>query len=236
MEAIILAGGLGTRLRSSIPDLPKPMAPIGGKPFLEFLLTYLGKYNIERVILSVGYKYEIIQENFGNRFADMMIDYAVEDEPLGTGGGIRRALNLVNGDTVLILNGDTFFAGDYAKLADIHYLSCADLTMALKPMNDCTWSSGRYGRVLTDGTRVIGFAEKKQGISGNINSGVYIMDTQLLTRFNLTDKFSFEHDFLEKYTDRLNFHAWTMNAYFIDIGVPEDYHRAQREFITLFNC
>jgi D-glycero-alpha-D-manno-heptose 1-phosphate guanylyltransferase len=225
VEAIILAGGLGTRLRSMITDLPKPMAPIANKPFLWYLLSYLSQYDIQKVVLSVGYKYEMIQAFFGDRFAGMEINYAIEEEPLGTGGGIRRALDQTNGDTVLILNGDTFFAVDFAELANVHSSQNADLTLALKPMINFD----RYGNVVTVATRVIGFEEKKLFKSGNINGGVYLMNANLFERLGFGEKFSFEKDFLEKYIMQLNFQALISNAYFIDIGIPEDYLIAQTE-------
>lgn len=225
MEAIVLAGGLGTRLRSVIADLPKPMAPIANKPFLWYLLSYLSQYDIQKVVLAVGYRYEMIQAFFGDRFAGVEINYAVEEEPLGTGGGIRRALDQINGDTVLILNGDTFFAVDFAELANIHSSQSADLTLALKPMSNFE----RYGNVVTIATKVIGFEEKKMLKSGNINGGVYLMNTNLFERLGFGEKFSFEKDFLEKYLTQLNFQALISNSYFIDIGVPKDYLTAQTE-------
>jgi D-glycero-alpha-D-manno-heptose 1-phosphate guanylyltransferase len=231
MEAIILAGGLGTRLQSIIGDLPKPMAPVGGKPFLWYLLSSLGKCFIKRVILAVGYKYRVIQEYFGTRFAALDIDYSVEEEPLGTGGGIRRALNKVTGPQTLILNGDTFFDIDYSKLFDIHLDQKVDLTIALKPM----WDFDRYGNVLTINSRVVGFEEKKEMKFGNINGGVYLINTNVFADLDLGAKFSFEKDFLEKYVERLNFYAYISDSYFIDIGVPEDYYKAQIELVSVFN-
>lgn len=225
MEAIILAGGMGKRLRSVITDLPKPMAPIAGNPFLWYLLSYLNKYPIQKAILSVGYRYEMIQAFVGKRFAGMEIDYAVEEAPLGTGGGIRLALTKVNSERVLILNGDTFFSVDFMELAALHVSQNADLTLALKPMSHFE----RYGNVITDGTRITGFEEKKATNSGKINGGVYLMNTNLLDDFGIGEKFSFENDFLEKYVTRLNFQGLISETYFIDIGVPEDYLTAQME-------
>lgn len=229
MESIILAGGLGTRLRSVIPELPKPMAPVAGRPFLWHLLSHLSKYNIHRVILSVGYKYELIQEYFGSRFGNIKIDYAVEEEPMGTGGGIRLALEKAKEDRIFIVNGDTFFAVDFNQLDAFHSSRLADLTMTLKPLRNFD----RYGNVLTVNTRVIGFEEKRFASSGNINGGVYILNTQLFNQLDLGKKFSFETDFIEKYVSRLNFQAYISDTYFIDIGVPEDYQRAQSGFITM---
>ncbi|MFX0195930.1 MAG: sugar phosphate nucleotidyltransferase, partial [Candidatus Hodarchaeota archaeon] len=108
-ETIILAGGSGTRLQKVVQDVPKPMADINGSPFLEYLLCYLNKQEIKKVILSVGYKYRVIQDYFGTEYKDLVLEYSIEKEPLGTGGGIKKALNLVKSDDVYIINGDTFF-------------------------------------------------------------------------------------------------------------------------------
>ena len=109
LEAIVLAGGLGTRLKSVVSNVPKPMAPIGDKPFLEYILKYLKKNGITRAILSVGYKSEIIEEYFGNNFEGIDLVYSVEKEPLGTGGAIKKAMSKVKSNQVYIINGDTFF-------------------------------------------------------------------------------------------------------------------------------
>lgn len=231
MEAIILAGGLGTRLRSVIGDLPKPMAPIGDKPFLWYLLSSLDKYDVKRVILAVGYKYQGIQEFFGVRFGHLDIDYSVEEEPLGTGGGIRWAFNKVTGPQVLILNGDTFFHIDYSRLAEFHLSLKSDLTIALKPM----LNFNRYGNVLTQKSRVVGFEEKNDMESGNINGGVYMANPDLFAGLDLGERFSFEKDFLERYVHQLNFHAYMTEGYFIDIGIPEDYRKAQCDVPVIFN-
>jgi D-glycero-alpha-D-manno-heptose 1-phosphate guanylyltransferase len=231
VEAIILAGGLGTRLRSVIADLPKPMAPIAGKPFLWYLLSYMSSFDIQKVILSVGYQYEIIQASFGHRFAGMEIQYAVEEEPLGTGGGIRHALKKVHGERVLIVNGDTFFAVDFSELAKTHSARNADLTLSLKPM----MNFNRYGNVVTAETRVIGFQEKQPTQSGLINGGIYLMNSHLFDELALHERFSFEKDFLEKFVRTRNFQAFISDGYFIDIGVPEDYLAARQELQNKLN-
>lgn len=214
-EAIILCGGLGTRLRSVISDAPKPMAPIKNKPFLAFVLEYLKKQNISRVVLAVSYKYEIIQEYFGNSYLGMQILYSIEKEPLGTGGAILEALNLINSDSCYVLNGDTFFDINLDRLK----LDNSDICVALKPMKNFD----RYGSVDIDNNSYISaFNEKKFTSNGLINGGVYLIKKNIFNSFNLPNKFSFEEFFQENFLI-FNAKATVFDDYFIDIGIPQDY-------------
>lgn len=214
-EAIILCGGLGTRLRSVISDVPKPMAPINNKPFLAFVLEYLKKQNISRVVLAVSYKYEIIQEYFGNSYLGMQILYSIEKEPLGTGGAILEALNLINSDSCYVLNGDTFFDVNLDRLK----LDNSDICVALKPMKNFD----RYGSVDIDNNSYISaFNEKKFTSNGLINGGVYLIKKHIFNSFNLPNKFSFEEFFQENFLI-FNAKATVFDDYFIDIGIPQDY-------------
>ncbi|MCR8690402.1 MULTISPECIES: D-glycero-D-manno-heptose 1-phosphate guanosyltransferase [Campylobacter] len=214
-EAIILCGGLGTRLRSVISDVPKPMAPIKNKPFLAFVLEYLKKQNISRVVLAVSYKYEIIQEYFGNSYLGMQILYSIEKEPLGTGGAILEALNLINSDSYYVLNGDTFFDVNLDRLK----LDNSDICVALKPMKNFD----RYGSVDIDNNSYISaFNEKKFTSNGLINGGVYLIKKNIFNSFNLPNKFSFEEFFQENFLI-FNAKATVFDDYFIDIGIPQDY-------------
>ncbi len=224
-EAIILAGGLGTRLKETIPDMPKPMAPIGGKPFLWYVMEYLHQSGIRKVIMSVGHKHETIVSHFGNRYKETKIDYAIETEPLGTGGGIRHALSYVKDSEVAIINGDTFFPVPLAEMHDYHKRTKAHLTVALKPMEDYE----RYGTVVVEEGRIIRFEEKKPTEYGHINGGIYIARKHLFKDCRLDHVFSFENDFLSKETHRLHFAGYPCDQYFIDIGIPEDYERAMQE-------
>lgn len=214
-EAIILCGGLGTRLRSVISDVPKPMAPIKNKPFLAFVLEYLKKQNISRVVLAVSYKYEIIQEYFGNSYLGMQILYSIEKEPLGTGGAILEALNLINSNSCYVLNGDTFFDVNLDRLK----LDDSDICVALKPMKNFD----RYGSVDIDNNNYISaFNEKKFTSNGLINGGVYLIKKNIFNSFNLPNKFSFEEFFQENFLI-FNAKATVFDDYFIDIGIPQDY-------------
>ena len=134
-SAIILAGGLGTLLKSVINDLPKPMAMINGKPFLHYLFVYLTQQKISKAILSVGYKAAAIETYFGDKYLDVEIAYCYEDEPLGTGGGIKKAFKQVT-DFAFVLNGDTFFDIDLNALCEFHFKTESDISLALKPMKN----------------------------------------------------------------------------------------------------
>lgn len=235
MEVIILAGGLGTRLRSAVSNVPKCMAPVAGHPFLWHLLQYLSRFpSVSRVILSVGYMRDVI-ERWVPTVAGQLpfaIDYAVETEPLGTGGGIRLAMSHVQGTEAVVLNGDTAFHVDLDALVAAHHSHPqALLTIALKPMRDFD----RYGAVdlATDG-RVLAFHEKQHCDQGLINGGVYVAsNTPDLWQGIDSEKFSFETAVLERHCGPAGrLFALTQDAYFIDIGIPDDYRRAQTELLA----
>ncbi|EKK5714180.1 nucleotidyltransferase family protein, partial [Campylobacter coli] len=182
MQAIVLAGGLGTRLRSVVQDLPKPMAPINGKPFLAFVLEYLKKQGITEIILSVSYKYELIQEYFKDEFHGMKIHYNIEKELLGTGGAIKDALKFVKNE-VYVLNGDTFFDIDLKKPV----LNSSKICIALKQMQNFD----RYGTVNVDEQGIVtSFEEKVFKKQGLINGGVYLLKKDIFNNFSLERKFS----------------------------------------------
>ncbi len=224
-EAIILAGGKGTRLQSVVPDLPKPMAEIGSVPFLEYTLNYLISYDINHVILSVGYKWKSIYDYFGDRYKSIRLSYAVEDKPLGTGGGIKLALEKAEGKDVYILNGDTFFDVNLRNLSEFYFAHQSDMAITVKRKTNFF----RYGTVELDICKVIGFKEKQPVKSGLINGGVYLMKANLFQSFKLSKKFSFETDFLEKHLPSLKISAMRVSEYFIDIGIPADYEKAKKD-------
>jgi D-glycero-alpha-D-manno-heptose 1-phosphate guanylyltransferase len=227
LEAIILAGGFGTRIQSVVSDVPKPMAPVAGKPFLLYLIQSLEKQGVGRIILAVGYKRESIVTYFGNKFGSAELFYSVEEEPLGTGGGIRKALEMAEENEVLVINGDTYFDLGIKDLMDFHRQGSFDLTMSLKPMENFD----RYGTVVTDhNNKVIGMAEKQPSSKGLINGGVYVIKKSLLNKFPLNTKFSFETEVLEKEINNIEIGAFISDGYFIDIGIPEDYAKAQEDF------
>jgi len=231
-EAIVLAGGAGTRLKEVVADKPKPMALINNKPFLEYLLNYLAKNGIVHVILSVGFKAEQIQNYFGNKYRNLKISYATEDQPLGTGGGIRLALQNAKTENIFIVNGDTLFNVNLQKISDFHKKNKSDLTIALNEVKD----GSRYGSILIDNThKIVNFEEKKETKQeAMINGGTYLLSKRSFLNINFPEKFSFEKDFLEKYYNIKRFYGIVFSDYFIDIGIPETYKQAQTDFLNEF--
>ena len=231
MEAIILAGGFGTRLRSVVSNVPKPMAPVGGRPFLELLLDHLEKHGVSHVVLSTGYMHEKIEQHFGLHYRSISISYAVENEPLGTGGGMRNALTLCHNDNIIVLNGDTLFTINYGNLATFYGSHPTRLAVVLRQVSD----TSRYGSVCTDCCdRIARFTEKNAaGGFGAINGGIYMMHRSLLEEYPLGLAFSFEKEVLQGRYTQEPFFAYTSSAYFIDIGIPDDYRRIQEEMARL---
>lgn len=221
-EAIILAGGRGTRLQSVVPALPKPMAPVAGKPFLEILLAFLAAQGLKRIILSVGFRAEYIVAHFGDNFYGMEIDYAKEDSPLGTGGALRLSLQMCRQEAALILNGDTFLECDLNNISLDWETYRLPMLVGVR-MRD----TKRYGRLLLEGERPVGFLEKTDNSPGIINAGSYLFPTDIFRGRELPDAFSLEHDFLAQEVCRAPFRLFTVSGLFIDIGVPEDYLKAQ---------
>ena len=227
-DVILLAGGQGTRLQSVVADLPKPMADISGRPFISHLLQHLAGEGLSHAILSVGYKHEAIKQYLCHRHAGMEITYTIEEHPLGTGGGILKALYAARTDRALILNGDTFFAADLHQMQDFHHEKKARLTMALRPMQDCS----RYGTVACENGYVTRFEEKRSGTTaGLINGGIYLADRKWLIcqmeALRKAETFSFENDILP-FLPPQTVAGWPDDGFFIDIGIPEDYRKACR--------
>jgi D-glycero-alpha-D-manno-heptose 1-phosphate guanylyltransferase len=225
-EAIILAGGLGTRLRSVVAELPKCMATVAGKPFLYYVINQLQKQGVDKFIFSLGYKHEVIEQYINTEFPTIIAQFAVEAEPLGTGGAIKLACTKATEKNVLVLNGDTMFAIDVQKLAASHESFGADCTLSLKPMRHFD----RYGVVeLNANQSIASFKEKQFYEQGLINGGVYALQAKHFLQEQFADKFSFEKDYLEKYFTQRKMFGNIQDTYFIDIGIPEDYQRAQTE-------
>lgn len=225
-EAIILSGGFGTRLKESVPDLPKTMAPVAGHPFLTYVIRHLLSQGIERFIFSLGYRLEIIEEFLLTHFSYLNYECVVEDQPLGTGGGIRLALAQSQYRDVLVVNGDTLFKINVEALAEIHIEMQADCTLALKPMR----RFDRYGVVdMDEEGRIKRFTEKKFVEKGNINGGVYILNKLHFLKKTLPKVFSFEKEYLSKFVETIPLYGVIQDEYFMDIGIPADFDRAQEE-------
>jgi D-glycero-alpha-D-manno-heptose 1-phosphate guanylyltransferase len=223
-EAIILAGGLGTRLRESVPELPKCMAPVNGKPFIAYVVDHLQKQGITRFIFALGYK----SEAFESFLSSSGINYqlSIESEPLGTGGAIQLASNVAKNENVIVTNGDTLFRVDIKLLSSVHENDKGDCTLCLKPMQRLS----RYGVVeINNDKRITSFKEKAFYEEGLINGGLYALAKTTFLNESLPEKFSFEKDYLENYYSQRKFLASVQDEYFIDIGIPEDYNRANIE-------
>ncbi len=222
MEAIVLAGGFGTRLRQIVADVPKPMAPVAGRPFLELLLRSLGNKGFTRVILATGYMAEKISDHFGCQFAGVDLDYSVEAEPLGTGGAVSQAARLVREDHFFVFNGDTFLDLDaYAVEGTWH--RTREPVIVAREVADCV----RYGRLETDQGYVVRFAEKGRAGPGLINAGCYVFRADQFSGFEPGVCFSLEKDFLAPLVESSAVALHVSSGLFIDIGVPSDYTKAQ---------
>jgi D-glycero-alpha-D-manno-heptose 1-phosphate guanylyltransferase len=222
MDSIILAGGMGTRLRKAVPDLPKPMAPVRGKPFLFYLLLWIKQYQIDKIILSIGYKPESFSEYFGDFFDDIPVIYVTEEKPLGTGGAVINALDHTKGNDILILNGDTWFPVDLDKLYDFHLRNNSRFTIALKRMRNFS----RYGSVEISGDTIIRFHEKNFCSAGFINGGIYLVKRDYFESGEFPEVFSLEKEILEKEAEKSQLKGVVFDDPFIDIGLPEDYRKA----------
>jgi D-glycero-alpha-D-manno-heptose 1-phosphate guanylyltransferase len=226
MEAIVLAGGLGTRLRSVVNDLPKPMAPVHGRPFLALVLDQLVDAGFGSAILAVGYRHESIRDFFGDGYRGLVLRYSVESEPLGTGGAIRLASRQANARDVFVLNGDTYLELDLRAMLDAHVHASASISIAVCNVPDVA----RYGALeLNDGI-VRAFREKGRSGSGWINGGTYVLGSDLRSRLRREGAFSFEEDVLMPEVARIRPLAFRASGRFIDIGVPEDYVKVERMF------
>ena len=230
MQAILLCGGMGTRLRSVVSDRPKPMADICGKPFLQYLLEMLREKGITEVIFALGYMGEMIEEYFqdGSAFG-LKIAYSYEEEPLGTGGAIRNALPKILEEEVLVLNADTYFPMDYQGLYRFHQENDGDFSLATRAVPDIS----RYGAVRRDAAgRILAWNEKLedggQPLAGEINGGIYVMKKSLIAEIP-EGKQSLEQDCVPKWlSEGKRIFGLPFDGYFMDIGIPKDY----QQFIT----
>jgi D-glycero-alpha-D-manno-heptose 1-phosphate guanylyltransferase len=228
MEAVILAGGFGTRLRHVVPDLPKPMAPVGGRPFLEYLLRSLAGKGFRRIVLSLGYLAEKVTAHFGDTFCGMQLVFENERSPLGTGGAVRQSLLRCREDHLFVFNGDTFLDLEVAEVERQWRYHRLPIVVA------CTIdNTERYGRLeLRDG-RVVSISEKGRSGVGLINAGCYLLPADVFSGIAVGESFSLERDVLPDLVSRDRLDCFISKGYFIDIGVPEDYERAQAELPNL---
>lgn len=236
MEAIILAGGLGSRLKSKVSQVPKPMAPVLGKPFLEHVLDYWISQNVDHFILSVGYLHSVITDYFKNSYRGKSISYSIEDAPLGTGGAFLLASRLLKTqESFLLLNGDTFLKVDLTSMLDFHFEKKSDFTLALTEV----LNNDRYGGVKLDASRRCQNLEK-DGNSKEINGGVYLCNHSFLEKkdaFKSSTQPLFsgalEKDLIDPWIkEGARVYGYKTSNHFIDIGTPEDYARSELFFKT----
>lgn len=226
MQAIILAGGLGTRLRSVVQDQPKALAPVAGKPFLYWLITYLQKQGVTKFIFSLGYLHEQVETFLKEQFPTLIYQSAIENEPLGTGGAVKLCLTFCEDEDILLVNGDTFFELDILSFYTNFVRTVSDCSIALTPMQQFD----RYGSVtITSDSIITEFNEKKYCESGLINTGLVLFKKSVFESktSSVCEKFSFEKDFIEPNISNLKITGYIANGYFVDIGIPEDYKMAQ---------
>lgn len=223
MEAILLAGGLGTRLRSVVRDRPKPMAPVRGRPFMEYVVRELKSQGIDRLIFAVGYKGSMVEEYFGDgeRFGIRAL-YAREEELLGTAGAIRNASRLLTGTDAYVLNADTLYRLRYGRLADLKREKRLDMALVLRRVPDIS----RYGEAVLKDSLLTGFNEKTgRSGGGTINGGVYLLSRGLIDSIP-EGKVSLENEMIPRWlSEGRRLGGFVNDGYFIDIGVPEDYYR-----------
>ncbi|REL34825.1 nucleotidyltransferase family protein [Thalassotalea euphylliae] len=221
-EAIILVGGLGTRLSAVVNDRPKPMADFNGRPFLSFLLDYLQKSGVERVILSAGYKADYIKCHLGLIETNIMLTIVEENEPLGTGGAVKNALAQVQSESFFVLNGDSFCQCDLDLMEHHHQMSNAQITMLLTQVEDAS----AFGTVSLNGQGQLTAFEEKSPVKrqGLVNSGVYLFEKPITASFPRDNQFSLEHDFFPKVLSKTV--GFTVNSPLYDIGTPASYRNA----------
>lgn len=217
-EAIILAGGLGTRLKDISGDTPKPLVPVSGKPFVYYILDNLVRQGVSHIVFAISYQSDFFIDQIGEVYKNVKISYSVEKKALGTGGAIKQALDLCDSEHVLVTNGDTYIDIDLQRFYKNHISFNKSVSMALVNVSDVA----RYGSVKLSGSDIVGFSEKGQSGSGLINGGIYLINKEK-SALN-SGAYSFEDAFLKK--EYLSVNPFICNGFFIDIGIPSDYFKA----------
>ncbi len=227
MDCIVLSGGFGTRLSHLLDNKPKTLALINDRPFLIYLLNYLEKYNINKYVFSLGHLSNQIID-FLDSLESFKYEFVIDPIPLGTGGAIRLAVEKCTDNEILIINADTFFNVNLDNMLLFHFEKKSDCTIALKPLENYD----RYGTVdINENLKIKKFEEKNFTSKGLINGGFLILNKNIfINKFILNNPFSFEKDFLEKYLNEINAYGYIADEYFIDIGIPEDYYKANIDF------
>lgn len=226
IDVIVLAGGEGTRLRNVIADIPKPLAPINGRPFLDILLSQLSRFDdINKVVLAVGYKAEMILDRYGGcPDYNFEIVFSIEKKLLGTGGAIKQAISFTGTDDIIVLNGDTYVEISFDDLFMFHRNRNAFVTVVLKEVDNVR----RYGNVRIDNKNKVLLFEEKQNTNkqGLINAGVYLVKKSCFDNVEPSKVISFEREILPELVEKDRVYGFVVNGKFIDIGIPETYKEA----------
>lgn len=225
MKAVVLCGGLGTRLGDLTKDTPKPLLEVAGRPFMHHVLGKLAAAGVSDITLATSFQWEKIAAVYGQTWQGLRMHYSVEAEPLGTGGAIRQAMHQAQASEALVLNGDTLFDMDIKALLAFHGKKRAQVAVAVRLVPDVS----RFGAVTMDGEgRIVKFGEKRQQGAGRINAGVYVVNAEVFDGMEAA-RFSFESDVLSAGIEALRLYAMEADGYFIDIGIPADLARAARD-------
>jgi NDP-sugar pyrophosphorylase family protein len=226
IEALVLAGGAGTRLRRLVPDLPKPLAPVSGRPFVAHLLDRLRAAGIARTVLCTGYRGDKVREALGASWDGMALDYSHEPEPLGTGGALRLAVGKCPASLLLVTNGDSWCDADLAAFLDAHIRAGMRAGLLLAEVPDAS----RYGRVeVAPSGRVTGFVEKGTAGPGCINAGVYLVERGLLAEIPAGRPVSLEREVIPGWI-AAGLYGHRTGGRFIDIGTEDAYRQAESFF------
>jgi D-glycero-alpha-D-manno-heptose 1-phosphate guanylyltransferase len=225
MKAIVLCGGLGTRLGVLTRNTPKPLLKVANRPFISHVLDNLVAHGVNEIALAVGFQWGKLHHELGESWKGAPLHYTVERQPLGTGGAIKHAMDQLGWENALVANGDTLLKTNPLALCNFAALHNADIVIALKPVADAE----RYGRVsIAEDSRIVAFEEKGKNGPGLINAGLYWINRNALLQ-STCSAFSLEQDVLSGQVSRLRIVGIETNAYFIDIGIPADLERARRE-------
>lgn len=221
----ILAGGLGSRLRAALPDTPKVLAPVLGRPFLAHLLDFFERAGLLDVVLLTGYRADLVRAAFGERRGEVRLRYSTEPAPLGTGGALRHAAPHFESSLVLLANGDSLCPVDLAAFRAFHEDRAADLSLVLARVPDCS----RFGQVrCAEEGRVRAFAEKTaQAAPGLVNAGLYLMDRRLVAEIPAGRNVSLERELLPAWLTGTRVFGHVTDAPLLDIGTPASYAAAE---------
>ncbi len=222
-QAIVLAGGFGTRLQTVLRDVPKPLAPVRGLPFIHYILRWLEESGVQRVIASTGYLADKMEAGFRSYAGNLEMVFLREDSPLGTGGAIYRALHEAGNDGVFVLNGDTYFPADLSQFQREAESLGGPLAIALRRVPDVS----RYGAVDLDGGRIVSMNEKGRGGPGLVNAGLYLLPADLWQKIPMPAVFSWETDLMQPQAPFLGAAGVALDAPFLDIGTPQSYAEAE---------